>query len=325
MVIGGRDMKHLFAFGLLLAMLAAAPPPPALAEDSAFLSNSKVRLADVDGNGGYRTPATAQYNIIREKMMKRQVLEEFARFLSPLRFPKTLWIYAAECDGGPGSSPYYSPPEHAMVMCYQFMKMVEDRANRIVQFENKNPKFFPMRVTRNGFIAGVFAGVVLHEAGHATFDLLDVPIFGRQEDAADEMSTFIALQFQRQVAELVVAAYADVDLTFSPTPTEAPDPNARDYPKDKASQCYLDPFCTFSDVHGTFEQRFFNTLCLTYGSDPARYANLMAGGYVPRQRDCVGEYARVKQAFATTVYPFIDQAMMKQVQARQWFTPAELR
>jgi Putative metallopeptidase len=30
-----------------------------------------------------------------------------------------------------------------------------------------------------------FSGLPLHEVGHASFDILDVPIFGHEEDAAD--------------------------------------------------------------------------------------------------------------------------------------------
>jgi class 3 adenylate cyclase len=36
---------------------------------------------------------------------------------------------------------------------------------------------------------GQFLWVILHEVGHATFDILDVPIFGRSEDAADDFAT----------------------------------------------------------------------------------------------------------------------------------------
>ncbi len=319
-------MFRRFAFiGLALALFAPALARAA-SDDEAALSNSKVRIAEENGDQGYRVPNTAEYAIIRDKMMKRQVLEEFVKFLSPVRLPKTLWIYVDECQGGLNGSPYYSSGNRALVMCYQFMKVVEQRADLITQVEAKNPKQFPMRVSRDGFIAGVFAGVMLHEAGHALFDNLDVPIFGREEDAADEISTFVALQFKRRIADLVVASYADLGETFANPPTRAPDtkdPNY--YPKDKTLQCFADPFCAFADVHGTWGQRFFNTLCLMYGSDPQHYAFLLTGGWLPQDRDCVGEYVQVRHAFATTIYPFIDRDLMAKVQARQWFLVNELR
>jgi len=312
----------LIAFGLAVALGASSS---AAADDDAALSNSKVRIAERDGDGGYRVTSNPEDAAIREKMMDRQALEEFAKFLSPMRLPKTLWIYADECQGGAGASPYYSRDDRALVMCYQFMKVVEQRANLIAEAEAKNPNAFPMRVSRDGFIAGVFAGVILHEAGHAMFDILDVPIFGREEDAADEFSTFVAVQFDKQLADVVVSAYADIDETFNNPPTSALDPKDPNYPKDKTLRCFADPFCSFADVHGTWGQRFYNTLCLTYGSDPAHYAFLQSGGWLPANRDCVGEYRQVYRAFAATIYPFIDQDMRAKVQARQWFRPNELQ
>jgi hypothetical protein len=35
----------------------------------------------------------------------------------------------------------------------------------------------------------------LHETGHAVFDLLEVPVLGREEDAADLFSAYIMLHF----------------------------------------------------------------------------------------------------------------------------------
>ena len=291
----------------------------------AELTNGKVKIAEENGDGGYRMPKTAAYNDTRAKAMKRQVLEEYVKFLSPLKLPKTIWVYVDECDGGDGASPYYSPDDRAMVMCYQFMKAMEDRAALITQAEAKNPKLFPMKVSRDGFLAGVFAGVILHETGHALFDVLDAPIMGREEDAADEISTFVALQFKPQLADVVVAAYADVGETFDNPPTQAPDTKAADYPKDKTDQCFADPFCAFADVHGTWGQRFYNTLCLMYGSNPQHYAFLQTGGWLPKDRDCKAEYALVYHAFAKTIYPFIDTDLMAKVQARAWFRSNELK
>ena len=47
---------------------------------------------------------------------------------------------------------------------------------------------------------GPLADVVLHEVGHAVFDLWKVPIFSREEDAADQFSAYIMLQFRKDDA-----------------------------------------------------------------------------------------------------------------------------
>jgi len=43
--------------------------------------------------------------------------------------------------------------------------------------------------------SGNFSAFTLHEVGHATFDIFDVPLFGHPEDAADDFATYIMLQF----------------------------------------------------------------------------------------------------------------------------------
>ena len=48
---------------------------------------------------------------------------------------------------------------------------------------------------REDAAVGAFVSVLLHETGHAIFHLLDIPIFGREEDAADFVGSYVALQF----------------------------------------------------------------------------------------------------------------------------------
>jgi hypothetical protein len=50
--------------------------------------------------------------------------------------------------------------------------------------------------------------VFLHEAGHALFDLLNVPIFGREEDAADQLSSIIMLRYDKERARRLILGSA---------------------------------------------------------------------------------------------------------------------
>ena len=135
--------------------------------------------------------------------------------------------------------------------------------------QTQYPKSFPITLDRDAQLAGSFAGIILHESGHALFDILDVPIFGREEDAADEIAAFVALQFQRQVAETVVAALAaSLDLTGD-NPTTRRTPRIRitrncpptrirrNTARRSMSRCALDPMCAWSDEHGSGSQRFY--------------------------------------------------------------------
>ena len=55
---------------------------------------------------------------------------------------------------------------------------------------------------------GSFSGLPLHEVGHATFDILKVPIFGHEEDAADNFATYIMLQFGEGQAHRLIGGAA---------------------------------------------------------------------------------------------------------------------
>ena len=154
-------------------------------------------------------------------------------------------------------------------------------------------------------MVGALVGVMLHELGHAVFDMIEVPVLGREEDAADEISTFIALQFNKDIARTVVRG------------------NAYLY---KVWYAFGAPL--YSDEHGTGLQRYFNSLCLAYGGDPNAFKDMVDKGELPKSRaeNCAREYQQVKSAFEKTVLPYIDQEQMKKVQSRPWLklTPQQV-
>ena len=44
-------------------------------------------------------------------------------------------------------------------------------------------------------MAGQFFYAFAHEMGHAIFDVLGIPVFVREEDAADDFATYLKLRF----------------------------------------------------------------------------------------------------------------------------------
>jgi hypothetical protein len=71
----------------------------------------------------------------------------------------------------------------------------------------------------------------------------------------------------------------------------------------------------------------YNVICLAYGGDPTTFKDLVDVGWLPpeRAKNCASEYQMLKFAFNKTIFPFIDQQKMKEVQTRTWFSPAELK
>jgi hypothetical protein len=233
-----------------------------------------------------------EHSGIFEYLRARQVLEEYQRFLAPLRLPHSVRLVAAECDGGA----FYSPPDRAIVICYDYVAGFEEHAlHTPIQVDG-------VTITRQAAITGAVVSTLLHESGHMVFDFFQVPVFGREEDAADEMASFIALQFNQEVARIVVKG-----LAYKWTEE--------------------DPWHPWSDVHGSNAQRKYNALCLGYGGDAQTFREFVDHGWLPKVRaeHCGEEFSLLKHAFVKTVLPFLDQDLVARVQQTQWLTPEELK
>ena len=330
------SVKSILQHAALLTVVVfwpAASTTCALAQVAPGFQNSKIVLYEKEkGDRGYWKTGLAadskqispERMALRERMMKRRVLEQYAEFLSPLRLPYTLYMIASDCSGGDWDSPYYDPDNHLINMCYSFLAEAESSAEQLAQLQNTQKLWTP--VSRDQLFAGLFVSVLLHETGHAVFDLLNVPVFGREEDAADFMAAFIPLQFGKETARTIIKGFA---YYWAYSAAQGQDPRVampKVNPNDAAPQCRLS-FCSFSDEHGTASQRMYNVICLAYGGDPATFKDFVDAGWLPpdRAKDCAGEYQLLSAAFNKTVLPFIDQEQMKKVQARNWFTAEETK
>lgn len=102
--------------------------------------------------------------------------------------------------------------------------------------------------------------------------MIEVPVFGREEDAADQMAVFPALQFSKDVARTITRGRAYFWAVLND-------------PKEWAG---------FADEHGTSSQRFYNTMCLAYGGDPQTFKEFVDKGWLLKGRaaNCEAEYVQ---------------------------------
>jgi len=277
-------MKYLGVIGALACAGVALCVQPAVVR-AQQLQNSKIEIT-------YEEPKNAVHRPIYERLQKRQVLEQLKQFLAPLRLPKKLAIQTVEC----GEVNAYYNRARGLLLCYEYLHDLETRIAR------DEP---PAGYNRPDALVGGFLGVTFHELGHAVFDILEVPVYGREEDAADEMAAFILLQFGPQVSRRMISGAAYMWLS-----------------KDKTW-----PRTLFSDEHGNDLQRHYNFLCLGYGGDPKTFQDFVDKGALPpeRAKNCAREYQQVRNAFVKTILPFVDQALMKKVQATEWLRAEDFK
>jgi len=249
----------------------------------------------------------------------RHILEAYSQFLAPLHLPHRLTLVALNCQPTYGSdSPFYSPNDRALHFCYEWYNDVLRYAPKATTAQG---------VTRANVVIGMWIGTLLHETGHAMFDMLDVPVFGREEDAADQTAAFIALQFNKDIQRTVIKGFAyfwQMVAQSGGDPPTTTDPNP---PQDAIQRCLNDPLCAYADVHGTASQRLYNTLCLAYGGAPDAFKDFVQMGWLPKTRadDCAREFQQLQFAFVKTILPFVDQTLMKKVQSTEWLLPQEIQ
>jgi hypothetical protein len=274
--------RALPAISMLLAALASAP---AMAQMPVLRGVTGVQVE-------YKEPINPAHRPIYERLKIRRVLEQYKEFMSPLKLQRSLNVALSGCSGVINAV----HQSGRITYCYE---LIADMHRQVAE-TNVLPGF-----RREDAVVGGFVSTLLHETGHALFYMLDIPIFGREEDAADAIAAYVALQFGRTAARRVLTGTAFVW-------------RASELSKQRRARRFED----YSDEHGTDAQRFYNTLCIAHGSDLVERHNTFAD-FVPllpagRRAQCPREYLHVKNSFARFVLPHVDVAQMKKIQSMEW-------
>jgi Putative metallopeptidase len=267
-----------------------------------MMAQTPVSAAEVQTNRmkiDYVPPTNPAHQALYQLLKERRALEKLQTIFSPFRLPVDLTLRTIGCDGV--SNAWYHRPE--VSVCYEYL-------NEIYQTLPKETT--AAGVTPADAILGQTFYVFGHEMGHALFDVLDLPLLGDAENAADHVSVYLMLQFGKDQAKGLItgAAYT--------------------YKKYVQGSEVSAPLAAFSDVHAAPAQRFYNMLCLAYGADPVLFADFVKGDtkdYIPksRARNCKREYEQVTFAFRDLIVPHLDQQLAKQVLDKTWLPDVKVR
>ena len=244
----------------------------------------------------YDPPKNPDLQEIYGRLEDRQFLEKIQRILSPLRLPEELTVKTAEC----GMMNAWYKRENSkptVTVCYELLKNISQSLPK---------QTTPSGITPADAAIGQAVWLVLHEVGHATFDMFRVPIFGHEENAADNFADYIMLQFGKGQARQLIggAAWA-----------------WRGYVADYRTNPEIrEQLAAFASNHGQPQERFYNLMCLAYGADPVTFADLTQDGFLPPSRspNCKYEYKTLTDAFHQEISPHIDQEMARRVLDTSW-------
>lgn len=275
-------MKFLLSTAIVLGLalcvvLAKAEEPPKA-------SNDRVRIV-------YAEPQNEKQRLIRDAMQKRRILETVGELLSAFRLPRELVVEARGCDGREGAWYAYG----LAVFCYEYVELIQRHSPKVAT---------PGGVARADAIVGGVIDTVLHEVGHGIIEILDIPVLGREEDAADFFSIYLLLQFPTDDARRLIHGVA-----FSMGSEGREDLRDKGNPQ------------LFAGAHPPNAQRHYNVLCLAFGANPAMFNDIPPAG-LPSWRarnSCGDEWALLKRGFEKLILPHVDVERLREVITKTQF------
>lgn len=257
----------LLAIAVCLTLAAASP---------AMAAPGKSRQIRIQ----YVKPTNPAHQPIHDELKRTRALERVQALLAPIRLPRPLLVKLAGCDGE--ANAWYDEGE--IVVCYEYVEEI---------LKISPEKVPPIGITKLDTIAGPLVDTVLHEAAHAVFDLLKIPVFGREEDAADLLSAYIMLKLGKSESRRLIIG------------------TAYQYRTDIQNPSVTVEVKSFSDEHGLPAQRFYNVLCIAYGADKKLFSDVVEHGYLPKERaeSCEAEYKQVDFAYRKLLNSYVDRKL----------------
>ncbi len=221
----------------------------------------------------YAAVQNQRYKNIDQQIKEEKLLENAAKQLNQnLSLPSNVYLRTKDCNE---TNAFYDPNDNSITICYELM----DYFFKLFKAAGKSDQ----EAYEKMFDTTRF--VFLHELGHAMIELYKLPITGNEEDAADRASAYICLEEIEGGVQSVLAAAEAFAIE-----SKGKIPNGRQ----------------MADEHLLQEQRFYNSLCMIYGSNTTKYANLVGGKYLPKERAvrCPSEYERTSQSWKELLRPW---------------------
>jgi Putative metallopeptidase len=233
---------------------------------------AQAQSADRQIRVEYETAQTPLYQSVSEALQQVQAFEAEAKILSQVFvLPRDITVSFKECGT---DTTHYDASASLIVLCYELLESFRK------DFESSEV------TTEKSSYWAVNAGkfVFLHEVGHALIHDWNLPVLGREEDAADQFATFFLSLGGRDRLGLAWAAAVQLLLV---------------------SQQQSNQYSAW-DEHSSPLQRFYSIACLSYGSSPADYPDLSEAVLPTSQRDqCVAESQQTMQSWARLLQPHV--------------------
>jgi hypothetical protein len=243
--------------GIGMSAAAATPDAPVAHAAAKPVAGFEVRPA---------TLTSDRYVDLARQFAGDDPLRGLARRLNQaIALPVKLGLRYVECGE---ANAYYNPESKEISICFELIEQLAEDLGAQIDDDAELAEA----------VGGAYLFIALHEVGHALVDVLDLPITGREEDAVDQLSSWLLIG-----EEGGNTAVLDAAASFS-LAGERVDLAERD----------------FADQHSLDQQRYFNMVCWVYGSDPDAHAALLDADVLPATRaaGCAQEYAQLDRSWS---------------------------
>jgi Putative metallopeptidase len=215
-------------------------------------------------------------NQVGYELLKASETRSLAKSLATaFELPNPLLIKGVNGFGG---GPFYNPEDNSITLPYEFPAVV------FGVITQSNPQGTP---TEWGEAAGAVNSFILaHEFAHALIHNFELPVLGREEDAADGISTVMLLKAEEGALYAIDAA--EFWEAFA----------GRQDPPDLVE---------YADNHSFDRQRADNILCWVAGSNEGVLEAFLENEVLPEERlaSCPGEWQLLRSSAEQVLQPHL--------------------
>ncbi len=252
-------------------------------------------FANVETSNGfsvtYNPSAQPAHDSYRQIFVQNRLFENVAEGLNKtVRLPSNVEIQTVDCGT---VNAFYDPNHKRIIVCYElldyFLGMFKPTAKSDEELGNA--------------VMGAVMFAFFHEAGHGLIHVLDLPAVGREEDSVDQLATLTLIAGGDPGVAMALSGAYWFQLQAKQTGDKTP----------------------FWDEHAFDSQRFYNILCLIYGSAPEKYGEFVTSGNLPadRAKRCPEEYAKINKAWEKLLSPHMTNAAATNVDYKPSVPAAE--
>ncbi|HUQ31741.1 MAG TPA: DUF4344 domain-containing metallopeptidase [Pyrinomonadaceae bacterium] len=229
----------------------------------------------------YSAVKSPEFARLNEQFRQQRMLESIADDLNAsIAIPENVVITFKEC-GQPNA--FWDPRNKQIVMCYELMAQMSEDFKAVAKTQDQLGEM----------VGGALTFAFIHELGHCLIDVLKLPSTGREEDAVDQLSTFVLISLKGEDGEKMAISGA---ISWG-----------IQYEKIKQSgKTAAELDMLWADEHSMDGQRFYNILCWVFGHNPNKYMALV-NDPLPEARAmrCPAEYSRLAHAWLDLLKPYL--------------------